>query len=145
MAKAKPPGMWEALEAMGKPDGETIYAAFLRGRSELGDHTFLLNDIRRSNLRPAAQAVAIALIAGKIKRLPNRPKEDETDLKNGYRALCVIDLEADGWKPRDAAIEKAREHLKCGYSTIEKALSQYEDMLKHASPEFLESLRSVFK
>ena len=143
--KIKPPGMWEVAMTMGSPEGEPVYAAFLKARAECGDYTFLLDDIRRSNLRPATQAVARALINGKLKRLKHRPPEDETDLKNAYRALVVMDIEADGCPKREAAIEEARGHLRCSHSTIEKALKNYEDMLKAARPEFLDSLRSAFK
>ena len=142
--KKKPPGMYEVMQAMGTPDGEQVYAAFLRSQAEYGDHAFL-GDIKRSNLRPAAQAVAIALITGKLKRLTGRPADDITDVLNAYRALCVIDLETNGWKPRDAAIEEAKKHLKCSYSTIEKALKSHGEMLKAAQPEFLDTLRSAFK
>ena len=87
----------------------------------------------------------LRFITGKLKQLTGRPADDITDVLNAYRALCVIDLETNGWKPRDAAIEEAKKHLKCSYSTIEKALKSHGEMLKAAQPEFLDTLRSAFK
>lgn len=38
--KNTPPGMWEVLSTAGTPDGEIVYAAFLKGQAERGDHSF---------------------------------------------------------------------------------------------------------
>jgi hypothetical protein len=141
-ARAKPPGMWEALNAI---NDEEVYAAFLRGRSQSGDHGFLLAAIRRSNLRPSVRKVVEELITGKLRRLKHRAPSNETDVKNAYRALCVLDLEAAGWDKRESAIEEAKMQLKCGRRTIEKALGEFEDMLRGADQEFLDNMRSAFK
>ena len=62
--------MSRILNTLGTPEGEPIYYGFLRDRTMRGDHTFLLGDIKRSNLRPSVQAVLFELIEGKI----NRPR-----------------------------------------------------------------------
>jgi hypothetical protein len=141
-ARARPPGMWEALNAI---NDEEVYAAFLRGRSQGGDHGFLLAAIRRSNLRPSERKVAEELITGKLRRLKHRAPSDQTDIKNVYRALYVLDLEAAGWDKRESAIEEAKTQLRCSQRTIEKALGEFEDMLRGADPELLDNIRSAFK
>jgi len=51
--RAKPPTMWDVLTA---PDQEMerTEEAFLRGRSAVGDHTFLISAVRGSDIRPSA-------------------------------------------------------------------------------------------
>ena len=145
MAKTKPPGLSDVLRAMGTANGEAVYAAFLQSEAERGDYTFLLNDIGRSNLRPAAKLIANAIITGKLKRSKHRPPANDTDLKNAWRALRVMDLESNGWSKRDAAIAEATRQLGCKRRTLEKALADFEDMLSQADPQSLDSLRSAFK
>ena len=85
------------------------------------------------------------LITGKPRRPKHRPKSDYTDAKNIYRALRVLDIEAAGCNKRDAAIEEAKGELHCSYSTVEKALGKYEDLIKGTDPQLLDSLRTAFK
>jgi hypothetical protein len=116
---------------------EKNYATFLRKQSLARDHSFLLAAIARSNLHPSARKVIEELITGKLRRPKHRPTSDGMDIKNSFRALRVLDLEAEGWPKRDSAIKRAAEQLHCSYSTIEKALHKYEPLLKGADPELL--------
>ena len=141
-AKTRPPGMWDVLKAI---DDDDVYAAFLRGRFQAGDNSFLLMAIRRGNLRAPERKVLEELVTRKLRRPKQRPPSDETDIRNASRALYVLDLEAAGWNKRDAAIEEAKGHLRCGRRTIEKALSEFEPMLKGADKGLLDGLRSAFK
>ena len=126
------------------PD-ENKYAAFLRERSVVGDHRFLLDMIKQSNLPRAYRKVIEEVITGTLRRASHRPRSDSTDMKNAYRALRVLDLEASGWNKRDAAIEKAMIEFRCSDSTLKKALAKYEAPLKAAEPHLLAHLRSAFK
>jgi hypothetical protein len=83
------------------------------------------------------------LITRKLRRPKHRPRSNDIDLKKALRAPRVLDLEAEGWRKRDAAIEEASKQLHCSYSTIEKALHEYEDVLK--GTDTLDNLRSVIK
>jgi hypothetical protein len=121
------------------------YAEFLRQQSLAGDHSFLLTAIEHSNLHPSVRRVLEELITQKLRRPKHRPKSDDTDLKNVIRALRVLDLEAEGWNKRDAAIEEAKKQLHCSYNTIEKALQKYEVTLKGSDQQLLEDIRSVIK
>ena len=124
---------------------EKAYAAFLREQSLAGDHSFLLAAISHSNLRPSVRDVLGELVTGKLRRPKHRPKSDYIDMKNVYRALRVLDLEAAGCNKRDAAIEGAKADLHCSYSTIEKAVRKYEDLLRDTDPKLLDSVRAAFK
>jgi hypothetical protein len=124
---------------------EKNYATFLRKQSLTRDHSFLLAAIARSNLHPSARKVLEELLTGKLRRAKHRPTADGMDIKNAFRALRVLDLEAEDWNKRDAAITEAGKQLHCSYSTIEKALYKFEDILKGADPQFLNDLRSAFK
>ena len=124
------------------------YAAFLRQQSRAGDHRFLLAAIKRSDLRSSVRKVIEELITGKLRRPKHRPKSEDVDFKGLHRALCVLDIEAAGCNKREAAIEEARLKLHLSYSTIEKAVLKYENIIKHIkanNPELLEYLRSAFK
>jgi hypothetical protein len=118
------------------------YAAFLRQQSLAGDHSFLLAAMKR-NLHPSVRKVLEGLITRKLRRPKHRPRSNDIDLKKALRAPRVLDLEAEGWRKRDAAIEEASKQLHCSYSTIEKALHEYEDVLK--GTDTLDNLRSVIK
>jgi hypothetical protein len=73
------------------------------------------------------------------------------------RALCVLDLEAEGWEgksygadeKRKSAIGEASEQLCCSYHTVEKDLYKYEIVIKRLDAAHLSGLRdtlaSVFK
>ena len=129
---------------------EKKYAAFLREQSLAKDHTFLLRAISRSNLRPAEREVLEELVRfGKIRRPKHRPTADNKDIAGLYRALRVLDLEADGWggkhyaaERRGAAITEASKQLNWSYSTIEKAVNKYEKILKAAPPDLLDRIRA---
>ena len=99
----------------------------------------------RSNLRPAERKVLEELITGKLRRPKHRPRSADIDMKHAFLALCVLDLEAEGWKPRDAAIQRVKEKRHHSYSTIEKALRKYGKLLKATDPQLLQGLRSAFK
>jgi hypothetical protein len=128
---------------------EKEYEAFLRGQSLTKDHSFLLAAIKRSNLRPAVRNVVEELIRfGKIRRAKHRPRSADNYLKGLQRALCVLDIEAEGCDKRDAAIEEARKKLNLSYSTVEKAVHKYEGEIKNIEanqPDFLDQLRTAFK
>ena len=54
----------------------------------------------------------------------------------------MLDLEDDGWAKRIAAESEAARQLRCSVSAVQKALGQYEDMLKAMRPEDVEWVRS---
>lgn len=83
--------MWDVLKAI---DDDDVYAAFLRGRFQAGDNSFLLMAIRRGNLRAPERKVLEELVTRKLRRPKQRPPSDETDIRNASRALYVLDLEA---------------------------------------------------
>jgi hypothetical protein len=139
---------------------EKEYEAFLREQSLAEDHSFLLAAIKRSNLRPAVRNVVEELIKfGKIKRARHRPprKLDDTHMIGLRRALCVLDLEKEGWggksyggeEKRKSSIEEASKQLRCSYHTVEKDFYKYEPVIKRLDPQHLSALRdilsSVFK
>lgn len=152
-SKVKTPGLHDVMMAMGTPHQETVYAAFLKSEAERGDHTFLLNDIKRSKLQPAAKAAAIALITGNLKRKRGTAPSYDTELKEVQRALRVLELEEKGWAKhpkipgaktqRLAAEAEATRQLSCGVSAVQKALGKYEKMLKAADPETLNRIRTL--
>lgn len=143
---AKPPNMWEVLTVAATGDGvEKTYADFLRGRVRVGDHSFLLSALRSSNIHPSVRTVIEELVQGKLPRYNHRAPADDTDLRNLFRALRVLDLESSGWDKRESAIEEAMTQLDCKRRTIQKALSDYEPLLRAAHPQFLNNIRSAFK
>src|SRR5690242_16427502 len=82
--------MWEVLN---DPLNDELYEAFLRGRSQIGDHGFLLTAVRRCNLRPSERKVIEELISGKLRRLKHRPPSNQIHFRNVFRALRVLDIE----------------------------------------------------
>jgi len=147
-------GMYRELAMLQDEEG---YEAFLRKRSLAKDHSFLLASISRSNLNPAVRKLLEELIKyGKIRRPKHgRPRRSlfETQLIGLQRALCVLDLEAEGWKgktyganeKRKSAVGEASKQLGLSYSTIEKAVLKYGPKIKSLNPEFLKELRAAFK
>jgi hypothetical protein len=136
--------MFEVLQTLGTPEGEVIYYGFLKDRFHRRDYSFLVGDIKRSNLRPSVQAILTHLITGKLKRPTHRPPDKDTDVKNMRRALRVLDIERSGWSRgrREAAVTEAASQLKCSKKTIQNALSEYEAALRNVDPEPLEWLRN---
>jgi len=148
--------MWAELSML---LDEEKYEAFLREKSLAKDHSFLLYSIGRSNLRPSVRKVIEELITGKLRRPKYRPRRDpnQTHMIGLRRALCVLDLEAEGWEgksygadeKRKSAIGEASEQLCCSYHTVEKDLYKYEIVIKRLDAAHLSGLRdtlaSVFK
>jgi hypothetical protein len=132
---------------------EEKYEAFLREQSRAKDHSFLLASIARSNLRPAVRKVLEELITGKLRRAKHRPPRDpnETHMIGLRRALCVLDLEAQGWQgksygadeKRKSAIGEASKQLCCNYYTVEKDFYKYESVIKRLDPQLLSDLRDI--
>jgi hypothetical protein len=149
--------MWAELSSL---LDEEKYETFLREKSLAKDHSFLLYSIGRSNLRPSVRKVLEELIRfGKLRRPKHRPRRDpkQTHMIGLRRALCVLDLEAEGWEgkshgadeKRKCAIREASKRLCCGYDTVEKDFYKYQSVIKCLDARDLNDLReilaSVFK
>ena len=116
--------------------------AFLRQQWNMGDVGFLLSALKSSNLRPAYKRVLSDLIDGQLKRPKSRPLTKDGDLLNASRALKVLDLEKSGFAKRESALEQASTELGCKKRTLQKALKEFEEVLKSAEPSSLGRLRA---
>jgi hypothetical protein len=99
-------------------------------QAEAGDYRQLLSSLRSGNPPPEICALAADIIEGKIKRPKHRPLRYRTVHEMTLQAQRVLELQANGWPKRMAAVKKAAEEFGVGTRTIQESLAVCEPALK---------------